>query len=96
MANRVEFTDKNGKTKNMDRPLAMRLQARKQGKITKELRVGNKNSAKKIAELEDALLNSEIKNEELTKQIEKLKAKPKVEKPTPNKADKEASNKVNK
>jgi len=73
MANRVEFTDKNGNVKNMDKPLALRLQGRKLGKITKEIRVGNKNSARQLAELEDALLNSEIKNEELAKKLEAVK-----------------------
>ena len=73
MANRVEFTDKNGNVKNMDKPLAMRLQSRKFGKITKNIRVGNKNSAKILAKLEEELLNSEIKVEELTKKLEAVK-----------------------
>ena len=92
MAQRVEFTDKIGNVKNMERPLAMRLQARKLGKITKVLRSANKNAAKKMAEVEDLLLNTEIEVEALKAEIAKMKAVM----PPSNKADKEAINKVNK
>jgi len=74
MASRVEFTDKNGNVKNMDRPLAMRLEARKMGKITKTIKVGNKNSAKHIAELEESLMNAEIRIEELEAKQKKAPA----------------------
>ena len=62
MADRVEFTFKNGKTKNMDKPLAMRLQNRKKGKITKVI-AGHKNS-KVMAEREETVLNAEIQLED--------------------------------
>jgi hypothetical protein len=84
MADRVEFTDNGGSVKNMEKPLAMRLQHRKLGKITKVIS-GNSNTAKSVAQTEEALLNAEIKIEELENKLKALKKpKNKVEKDTKN------------
>ena len=96
MAKRVKFKDENGKVKNMEKALAMRLEAREKGKIigdivTKEQELAKREKAlvakeKELAKREKAI---EAKEKELAKR-EKALAVPS------NKVDKQAKAKENK
>ena len=82
MAKRVEFKDENGKVKNMEKPLAMRMEARKMGKIVGDIM----SKEQELAKREKALA---AKEKELAKR-EKSLAVPS------NKVDKQAKAKENK
>lgn len=70
MAKRVEYTSKDGVVKNLETPLATRLQNRKLGKITKVL-AANKN-AKYVSKLENEIFEKDIEISELKAKMKKI------------------------